>query len=689
MVPFDGNNLDNGIDDLKEQTRRTVHNLRTRRSVKKAGKKIAKGSGKAVKSIGRVLGKFFAWLGGLGAPFIIPVICVVLVVVIIYMSIAGLFNQAYLSLNSSTYTLTEDAELIIELFEAYAKEIYRTGKKTVDNVDDERDKYKAVLDYIEDNKYEYELAGIWSVVVEECMSEVLYQTEKTITPQGYKNAEDAYKSQSYPSIIGDYYEEVSETGQGSSVEGKVYYIGFRTGSVAEYEDRYDRSFHWYLTNHLFKVCLDAFVNDDGSYIDLSDVTTTVATTASNSDSNTNLSTGNSFGYNDDSSELTELVYNNLIRAMHNRPTYVTKDDNGNEKTLSTVFDRVAYYYTDFVSNSGLNTSSSDAEVEKVLEESANGIKNKIKNVSSAMLNYNGGGTLEDLEKFAKQEVGNGGKKYCDYWSAPMNDWCAYFAGWLLEKGCGVRAADYGWSAGVGTWCDALKVKNKYHMLSETTYRGGKYKVKAGDIIFFGTSQYYRQHVGIVINVSDNTITTAEGNTGSNNFNTSTVQIKEYDVKNGWMLGFGDVTISNYKQVYKKGSPYIYGGYKVDPNYQGQVYKLTDKERTEIERIVTGEFGNCMEGALLIAQCLRDALVYGEASSPLKIRKEMGYDGYNTNVSDTAKQAVNYIFDQGGMAVKHRIYVMYATYISSPWHETQNFVYEQKCEHGDVRFFDFW
>lgn len=682
-MPFDENNLDNGIDGLKEQTRKTVHNLRIGRSAKKTGKKIAKGAGKAVKSVGKVLGKFFAWLGGLGAPFIIPAICVILVVVIIYVSIAGLFNQAYINLNSSTYTLTDDAALIVELFEAYTKEIYRTGKKSVDNVDNERDKYKKVLDYIEKNKYEYELAGIWSVVVEECMSEVLYQTEKTITPDGYKSAEDAYKSQSYPSIISDYYEEANETGQ-----GKVYYIGFRTESAAKYEQRFDRSFHWYLTNHLFKTCLDAFVNDDGSYIDLSDVTATAATTTTGG-SNTTTSSGTSYGYEDNSSELTELVYDNLIRAMHNRPVYVTKDNNGNEKTTSTVFDRVAYYYINFVSNSGLSASASDAEVEKVLEQSINGIKNKIRNVSSAMLNYNGGGTLEDLEKLANQEVGNGGKKYCDYWNAPMNDWCAYFAGWILEKGCGVHAADYGWSAGVGTWCDALKVKNKYHMLSETTFNGGKYEVKVGDIIFFGSSQHYRQHVGIVIKLSGSTITTVEGNTGSNDYNSSTVQIKEYDKSNTWILGFGDVTVSNYKQVFKKGAPYIYGGYKADQNYQGAVYKLTDKERTELERIVTGEFGNCMEGALLIAQCLRDALVYGEASSPLTIRKEMGYDGYNTNVSDIAKQAVNYIFDQGGMAVRHRIYVMYATYISSPWHESLNFVYEQKCEHGDVRFFDYW
>ena len=41
-VPFDENNLDNGIDGLKAQTRKTVHNLRIGRSAKKTGKKETK-----------------------------------------------------------------------------------------------------------------------------------------------------------------------------------------------------------------------------------------------------------------------------------------------------------------------------------------------------------------------------------------------------------------------------------------------------------------------------------------------------------------------------------------------------------------------------------------------------------------------------------------------------------------------
>ena len=134
---------------------------------------------------------------------------------------------------------------------------------------------------------------------------------------------------------------------------------------------------------------------------------------------------------------------------------------------------------------------------------------------------------------------------------------------------------------------------------------------------------------------------------------------------------------------------ITSGYKKDNNYKGTTYKLTNSERAELEKIVTGEYGGDYEGSVLVAQCLRDSLVNGLASSPMTIKKDCGYDGYNTNITENAKNAIKYVFDEGGSAIQHRIYVFYAPNIcSSAWHESQNFIYQYN-KNGCVRFFDYW
>ena len=133
---------------------------------------------------------------------------------------------------------------------------------------------------------------------------------------------------------------------------------------------------------------------------------------------------------------------------------------------------------------------------------------------------------------------------------------------------------------------------------------------------------------------------------------------------------------------------------VDKNYQGTIYKLTDKERAYIEKIVMGEFGTSYSGSVCIAQCIRDALVYGECDDPMDLRKSsayggMGYVGYQENVNQDVKNAVSFVFDYGGSAVQHRMYVMCTDeyYYNYPgnWHSTQNFVFQYQ----NVLFFDYW
>lgn len=134
--------------------------------------------------------------------------------------------------------------------------------------------------------------------------------------------------------------------------------------------------------------------------------------------------------------------------------------------------------------------------------------------------------------------------------------------------------------------------------------------------------------------------------------------------------------------------------KTDSSYKGKVYKLTTKERDYIEKIVMGEFGTSYAGSVFIAQCIRDALVYGYCKNPMDLRKSsanggMGYDGYNENVNSNAKNAVAYVFDNGGNAVQHRMLVMctdeYYNAFPGNWHSTQKYI----TKYENVMFFDYW
>ncbi len=125
----------------------------------------------------------------------------------------------------------------------------------------------------------------------------------------------------------------------------------------------------------------------------------------------------------------------------------------------------------------------------------------------------------------------------------------------------------------------------------------------------------------------------------------------------------------------------------DPNYTTYAIHLSDADRDLAERIVMGEAGSMgYTGMAIVAQCLRDAFVMGGHSDIATVISKYGYYG-STSIkpSETCKDVINYIFDQGGAAVQHRTLVFYSTqYCSSSWHEAQDFV----CQYGAVRFFDF-
>lgn len=136
----------------------------------------------------------------------------------------------------------------------------------------------------------------------------------------------------------------------------------------------------------------------------------------------------------------------------------------------------------------------------------------------------------------------------------------------------------------------------------------------------------------------------------------------------------------------------------DPNYKNITFRefagrdLTASERSVLENITTGEFGDDYVGSVYIAQCMRDAVVYGFCSSVESLPSEFGYDGYSAGRSyatDNAVNAVRYVFDEGGCGVHHRMLVMYnPTMCSSAWHESQTLIIDYPGYWGTVRFFDF-
>lgn len=123
----------------------------------------------------------------------------------------------------------------------------------------------------------------------------------------------------------------------------------------------------------------------------------------------------------------------------------------------------------------------------------------------------------------------------------------------------------------------------------------------------------------------------------------------------------------------------------DESYNGKVVVLSESDRDLLERLVQGEAGGeGMEGAALVAQAIRDTMVYKGFDSVEEVRRALKYSGSTANKpNENVKQAVKFIFDDGGYAVKHSIFYFYApAKVSSPFHESQKFI----IEHGGHKFF---
>ena len=125
---------------------------------------------------------------------------------------------------------------------------------------------------------------------------------------------------------------------------------------------------------------------------------------------------------------------------------------------------------------------------------------------------------------------------------------------------------------------------------------------------------------------------------------------------------------------------------VDTNYYGSKLVLTKESRDILERLVEGEAGaEGYVGAALVAQTLHDTMLEVNCFDTMTIKQWYKYSGrIDREPCDDVKRAVAFIFDNGGMAVQHKLKYFYAPdLVSSKFHESQEFV----IEHGGHRFFD--
>lgn len=117
--------------------------------------------------------------------------------------------------------------------------------------------------------------------------------------------------------------------------------------------------------------------------------------------------------------------------------------------------------------------------------------------------------------------------------------------------------------------------------------------------------------------------------------------------------------------------------------------LSDKDRDLLERLLTGEFGSSYTGACLVAQAIKCAIVYDGYTSMEDLIIGMGYVGDTNQKTQNAVNAAKFIFDENGLAVKHRLFYMCTEdyYNSEPgnFHSTQNFI----LQYENVKFFDRW
>jgi spore germination cell wall hydrolase CwlJ-like protein len=125
---------------------------------------------------------------------------------------------------------------------------------------------------------------------------------------------------------------------------------------------------------------------------------------------------------------------------------------------------------------------------------------------------------------------------------------------------------------------------------------------------------------------------------------------------------------------------------VEPIEPEPFYELSAEERRIVENIVMGESGGeSYLGQRLVALCILNASLKDNIS-PSEVRVKYQYAGWNESPTDSVKDAVSSVFDDGDLPTEEQILYFYAPkWCKSAWHETQRHIITE----GGHKFFAEW
>ena len=295
----------------------------------------------------------------------------------------------------------------------------------------------------------------------------------------------------------------------------------------------------------------------------------------------------------------------------------------------------------------------------------------------------GGGSGAALAAVAEQEYARYGGTACGsrYWPGGPEAWCCDFVYW-----CADQLGYVGQGQPFGTWtayCPTA-VSNLEAAGAEIYYPGDGTVPQPGDIIFFSAA-YGRpgrasdgvstdaDHIGIVVEGTDSTVTVVEGNTGGGGPSASKLSRNTYSLTGpSWRSTY---ILSLWRPCYPRGAGgngmFYFQISNPDPSYTGCAMDCTEIERAGVIRTLYFEYGMNLEGCILVAQSIRDNSLYNTGSIQNTITRL--YQPYGTRTYWTtwtgdmdlgsqayqnALRAFDYVFVQGGSAVQHKIFCYY-------------------------------
>lgn len=120
-----------------------------------------------------------------------------------------------------------------------------------------------------------------------------------------------------------------------------------------------------------------------------------------------------------------------------------------------------------------------------------------------------------------------------------------------------------------------------------------------------------------------------------------------------------------------------------PASSAAYFEITAEEREIVERVVMAEAGGePYAGQVAVAQCIVNACIIDDLRPDAAVI-EYGYTSRRPEPSQSVKDAVSYVFDEGGKVTDAPILFFYAPKrVTSDWHESQTF----EIEINNHRFF---